>query len=400
MDGAFSLAFERRIQARREEVFRAFTHATLLRDWLSHGADCDPRVGGHIFLRWRDGNLMTGLYRLVRAPEALEFSWETWQGQASSGVLVTLRAEGEGTLLRLEHRGPGAEPEGLARAWEISLENLQSVLETGIDLRWARRPRLGIAIDENFTPEMGRSLGVPDGKGIRLVGTAPGSGAEKAGLLKDDILVSLNGVALEGIDSVDLALRGQRAGDRAEVRYYRGGQAQTVFLELGLFPLPDLPADALELAARAERMYHELNQAMFSLFEGLSEERAGLRPAEGEWSVKELAAHFILMERDYQSWVADMLNDRPVLDDLQMRPNVTPRIQALLERFETLPALCKELEAAEAETLAMIRAFPVQFAAERKHLFRRAAQWALEVVPVHLYEEHMEQFKAAIQAAS
>jgi hypothetical protein len=110
-------------------------------------------------------------------------------------------------------------------------------------------------------------------------------------------------------------------------------------------------------------------------------------------------AHFVLMEHDYQSWVADMLNDTPVEDWLQMRPNVQPRITALTARLSTLPALLEELERAQEETAAMIESLPASFTRDRQHLYRRAALWAVENVPSHYYEEHKEQFQAAIEAA-
>jgi uncharacterized protein YndB with AHSA1/START domain len=396
MAGEYTLSFERRIQARREEVFRAFTHATLLRDWLCHAAQTQATGGGALYLRWNDGNYAAGTFLSLDPPAGLEFSWEGWKHSAPGKVRVELSAESSATLLRLVHYGPGDAPEGLARGWEDSLDNLQSILETGLDLRILRRPRLGIYLKDTFTPADAARIGAPVSQGILLEGTAEHSGAHAAGLQKDDLLVELNGVALETMASLSVGLAGLKAGDRPEVAYYRGGQLLRTPLELSSFPVPDLPADAEGLALRAEKMYAEVNAAMFALFADLSEERAGRVPAPGEWSVKELVAHFILMERDYQSWAADMLNDTPVNDYLEMRPNVTPRIRALLERFGTLAALRQELELAEAETLAMLRAFPPSFALERKHLFRRLAQWVLEVVPGHYFEEHLEQFKQAI----
>jgi uncharacterized protein YndB with AHSA1/START domain len=397
MAETYALEFTCTIQARREEVFRAFTHATMLRDWLSHTAHTDPVQGGHIFLRWNNGHHSAGSYLLLDEPAALEFTWEGWQGLAVGRVRVELDEENGVTQLRLVHSGAGEAAIGMAQAWESSLENLKSVVETGQDLRQLRKPRLGIFINANFSPAVAAHLGVPVSKGILLKGTAENTGARAAGLQKGDVLVQLNGVVLESYSSLGRALHGLRAGDRPELVFYRGAQRIRTVLELSSIPQPDLPADAEGLAQRAAAMYLGVNQAMFAQFEGLSEERAGHRPAEGEWSVKELVCHFILMERDYQSWVADMLNDTPVKDYLQMRPNVSPRIDALVERCGTLAALCSELELAEAETLAMIRAFPPSFAADRKHLFRRAAQWIVEIVPEHYYDEHREQFKAAIK---
>jgi hypothetical protein len=132
---------------------------------------------------------------------------------------------------------------------------------------------------------------------------------------------------------------------------------------------------------------------------GLSKAQAAARPQEGEWSVDEITAHFILCERDYQSWVADMLNDVEIEGWLEMRPNVQPRITALTSRLGTLPALLEELAKAKAETAAMIEAISPAFARDRKHIYRRLAQWAVEEAPNHYYDEHKGQLQAAIEAA-
>jgi len=132
---------------------------------------------------------------------------------------------------------------------------------------------------------------------------------------------------------------------------------------------------------------------------GLSEADAGHLPAEGEWSAKEIVAHLALTERDYQGWVADMVNDTPVEDWLQMRPNVHARVKALVARLQSLDALLDELEASLGETVAMLAGLPESFAAERKYLYRRAAGWALEVTPGHYPDEHKEQIAATIAAA-
>ena len=136
------------------------------------------------------------------------------------------------------------------------------------------------------------------------MGRAENTGARAAGLVKDDVLVSLNGVKLVDPTSFDQALRGLKAGDKPIVEYYRGAEKHTTPLELGSFPIPELPASPAELAAKVREIYQQLNRSISELIQDLSEEQAGKRPAEKEWSAKELIGHFILCERDYQSWVA------------------------------------------------------------------------------------------------
>lgn len=397
MSDPHSISVTQTIQASPGDVCRGFSHATLLRDWLSEQASSEPVEGGHLFLWWSSGRTVSGAYEIIDPPDQVRFTWLDPESSTRSVVNVRCTAEGDGTRLTLEQSGEV--PPDQEAFWQDALENLASVLETGIDLRLARRPRLGIFMDD-FTPEVAQKLGVPVGEGVLLTGTAPGSGAEAAGLLKNDVLVSLNGVPIKHFNSFDRALEGLKAGDCPEVVCYRGSERIQVPLQLGTFPIPDLPATAQELAARVRELNAEVRAAMRSLLEGLSDEEASRRPAQNEWSIKELVAHFVLCERDFQGWAADMLNDRTVKDDFEMRPNVDPRLKALVDRLGSLPALLGELEEASEETARLIENFPDSFVTNRKHLYRRLAQWEIEWIPGHYNEEHLEQFRSTIEAAT
>jgi hypothetical protein len=263
-------------------------------------------------------------------------------------------------------------------------------------LRLARRPRLGIFFGE-YTPEIAKRIGVPARRGLWLEGTAEGSGARAAGLQKDDVIVKFAGKTAVDISSLGQALQGHKAGDVVKVEFYRGAQKMSMPLELSRFPIPDVPETSGGLADAVEKNYVDINAELEKPLEGLTENETG--HADGDqWSVKELLAHHILMERDFQSWVADMLNDTPVKDFLEMRPNVNERLRVLVARLNTLPALLAELKLAQAETVALLRALPPKFVA-RRHLYRRVALWMLENIPVHFREEHADQLKTAIEAA-
>jgi uncharacterized protein YndB with AHSA1/START domain len=403
-----SLTLTRTLRAAPAEALRGFTHATLLRDWLADIAATDPRAGGHFFVSWHAredalgslaGNQFAGRYTQLDLPRSLAFTWSGADLPAPTLVTVTAQPVPDGTQLTLVHSGLGElQAASWNTQWAGALENLQSVLEIGVDLRVVRRPRLGILMDE-LTPAAVERLGLPVKEGVLLHGTAENSGAQAAGLQKDDVLVSLNGAALRSPTSFEAALRGLHAGDCPVVEFYRGGEKQTVALQLGRFPIPEYPATALGLSEMVCELYAVTMTNLRQQLAGLTEAQAERRPAQDEWSVKELVAHLILTDRDYQSWVADMLNDLAVEDWLQMSPNVTPRIQALVARMVSLDRLLDELEATLRETADMIAAFPESFARERKHLYRRAAAWASEVTPSHYSEEHLEQFQHTIAAA-
>ena len=196
---------------------------------------------------------------------------------------VTFQEEGQHTRVTLTH-GPVGEgsdwqeaEKGLNAHWPEMLENLASVLETGIDLRFARRPRLGILIDD-FTPEAAKALGVPVNVGVLLNGTAEGTGARAAGLQKGDVLVELNGVALTAYDAFNEALKGLKAGDKPEVVFYRGAEKQTIPLELSSLQILEVPAAGAELAAKVRRLNGEIKTALIGQLEGLSEEQSAVRP--------------------------------------------------------------------------------------------------------------------------
>lgn len=396
-----TLTFKQTVNAPPAEAFRAFTHATLLRDWLCSAAQTDPRPGGRVYLWWDDGYYANGAYTAFEPGKKLAFGWDAFKEPGPMAVRVSFKEKGEGTEVTVSHGGVGAgrqwadTRQSLEAAWAKSMENLKSVLETGIDLRFARRPRLGIFIGD-FNVEIAKKIGAPVKDGIRLEGAVEGSGAQAAGLQKDDVIVKFAGKTVNPLSLGKIAPN-FKAGDKVPVVFYRGGEKKMAMLELSRFPILEVPDKAAELAEKVRKNYVELNAEFEKALDGVTEAEAD-RKAGNEWSVKELIAHFIAAERDFQSWTADMLRDNVIEDDLEYRPNVDERLRALVDRFKTIPALLGELKCAQQETAALLAALPPSFVA-RKHLYRRVASWMLEVVPGHFRGEHGDQFKAAIAAA-
>ncbi len=396
-------SFKLTVNAPPAEVYRAFTHATALRDWLCDAAQAEARVGGRLYLWWGSGFYMSGEFTALEPGRKLVFTWDGKGEPAPTRVQVSLKdaPRNGGTAVTLTHSGVGAGAAwastvyAITHDWPESLANLASVLETGIDLRYANRPRLGIFFAE-FNPQVAGRLNVPARKGILLEGTMEDSGARAAGLQKDDVIVKFDGKAVD-INGLGAVLDAHKAGDKVETVFYRGGEKRTVTVELSRRPIPQVPPTAAELAEVVRKNYVDMDAELAKVLEGVTEEEASHK-AGPEWSLKELACHFIAMERDFQSWVANMLNDTPVNDDLQMRPNVNERLRALMSRFGTLAALLEELKHAQAETAALIADWPDWFVA-RKHMYRRAALWMLQTVPDHLRLEHGEQLQAAVKAA-
>jgi uncharacterized protein YndB with AHSA1/START domain len=397
-----SFTFKQTLAVPPAEAFRMFVHATALRDWLADSALADARPGGVIHLHWDNGHYVAATIQKLAAPRNLTLIWDGKGDPEPTRVSVTVRARGEGSQVTLVHRGIGAGVKwARTRAWAparwpAALENLKSVVESGIDLRQARRPRLGIVIPDHSSDAAWR-LSAPGARGVLIEGTAEGTGARALGWQKGDVLVRLGGKSIADLPSLGAALEGHQAGEKVAVTWYRGPNKMSGQLELGRFPSTAVPGSPAELAAVARGHYEAINAEWATLLAGAREAETG-RPAGEGWSAKELIAHFILCERDYQSWIADMLNDSPVEDSLENRPNVSPRIKALTARLQTTASLMAELRLAQIETLAVLEHLPPALAA-RPHVFRRIGLWALEMMPSHFHEEHGEQIRAALAAA-
>jgi uncharacterized protein YndB with AHSA1/START domain len=121
---------EIRIAARPETIFPFFTDPARMVQWKGHLATLDPRPGGAYRVAINDQTVMRGEYVLLEPPHRLVFTFG-WEGQGhpippgSSTVEVTLVADGDGTLVRLVHRGlpPDAQADH-AKGWDHYLPRL------------------------------------------------------------------------------------------------------------------------------------------------------------------------------------------------------------------------------------------------------------------------------------
>ncbi len=296
------------------EVFRAFTRATPLRDWLCDVALADARTSGRIYLWWNRGYYAAGEYTALEPDRRVTF---TWMGRTDPGrteVDVRLEERNGCTDLRLTHGGLGEGDDWdraaaeFDRGWTLALENLQSLLETGQDLRYTRRPMLGVTLDE-FNPAIAAEMGVPATEGVRITSTLPGMAAAEAGLQGNDVLVSMNGQPVQDYPALVMALQGKRAGDIVQIAYYRGGDYRTGPMTLSARFLPDLPPTPVALAAAIHGYNVALLRQLDAILAGVSDEQARARSDGHDLSVLEIMAHLVVSERESHAWLADLIND-------------------------------------------------------------------------------------------
>lgn len=390
---------EQRVEAPISQVYRAFTNETALREWLADAAMARPAQGGRLHLWWTSGYYATGEYRKLAPDRQVDFTWQGKGEPRETRVSVGLRPDGEGTVVSLAHKGVGTGPkwgdtaESIRRGWERGLENLQSVLETGRDLRLIRRPMLGI-YPNALTPEARARLGVPVEKGMLIGNVVEGMGAHAAGLQADDLITCIDQAQVGDWASLQAALSGHRAGDEVAVTYYRGPEKMTSMMTLSTRVIEDPPATPAALAEAIGAADEECRQRLEAALGGATEEAAGRRPQPTEWSAREVLCHLIVTHRSTQEWIADLVGGQERWSD-DWAGNLDIAHAGLLSVYPTTADLLAELGRAAAETRAMVAALPEEFVA-RKGSYWRLARSLMEL-PEH-NREHAAQVEGALAA--
>ena len=136
-----SLTLKRRLKAKPEAVFAAWTDPQKIARWFGPGnaepvrVEADLRVGGkyNFVMRTPDGEEhdIRGLYREVMPNEKLVFTW-AWKStpERESLVTLTLKPDGEGTILTLlhEHFYDEAARDRHQFGWNAVLNKLEALL--------------------------------------------------------------------------------------------------------------------------------------------------------------------------------------------------------------------------------------------------------------------------------
>jgi uncharacterized protein YndB with AHSA1/START domain len=399
------IVFEKLINAPADLIYRAFTSATAVREWLCHISTSNPEEGGWFNFAWNNGYYASGHFINLVPNEAVSMAWIGKNEPNWTVVEVTINPtdNNDTNLVRVFHKGFGegeawnTARQRIASGWELGLNNLKSTLEDGVDLRIANRPVIGIYPEDiaNLNESTQKSLNIPINYGVLVTEPLPDYGAEKAGIQKNDVIYEIDGKKVENIRSLTILVNTYKPGDQINVAVYRDQESIVFSVETMAQGLQDVPSSPEELAKALEAKNFSALEALESALSDISEIEASSSPGPEEWSAKEVLMHLIHDEREIHRWMNDLVSD-------QERFYVTwPgdrlfRIRATLTSYPNIDSLIAELRRSLKETIASV-AFLDQSFTRRKASYRRLAIELLGATK-HIYE-HIEQIKNNIMTA-
>ncbi len=153
----------------------------------------------------------------------------------SGGALVNLRGElvGVNTAI-LSHTG-GYQGVGFAIPSDMAEPIMKSLLDDGkVERGW-----LGVAI-QDLNEDLAKGLGLKIARGVLVSDVVPDSPADKAGLKRNDVVLSLNGKQVENTRRFRSRVATLGPSAKAELTVSRGGNKVTLTATLGT--LSDSPA--------------------------------------------------------------------------------------------------------------------------------------------------------------
>ena len=115
--------------------------------------------------------------------------------------------------------------------------------------------------------------------------------AEIAGLKRDDVILTLNGVPLRTYDSFGEATAPHKAGDMIAVEYFRDGEIIKTQFQLAHRQKPEIPPNALALSETMDGIYKTANAQLQEAVEEATETQIAYRSAPKEWNTRDVFAH-------------------------------------------------------------------------------------------------------------
>ncbi|WKZ32837.1 MAG: DegQ family serine endoprotease [Thermodesulfobacteriota bacterium] len=144
----------------------------------------------------------------------------------SGGPLFNIKGEVVGVNTAIVAGGQGI---GFATPINMVKEVLLQLKETGKVTRgW-----IGVSIQE-LTPELARSFGVKEARGVLISSVNPNEPADQAGLKAGDIIISFDGRQVNELSDLPRVVATTPPGKNSEVKVLRDGKERVFFVKVGI----------------------------------------------------------------------------------------------------------------------------------------------------------------------
>jgi serine protease Do len=145
----------------------------------------------------------------------------------SGGALINMRGELIGINTAIVSRSGGYQGVGFAIPSNLARRVRDSIVEHGKVLRgW-----LGIAF-QDLTPELAAAMGITGRRGALVSDVVEDSPAANSGLQRGDVVLQLNGRAVQDASHLRTLIASAGAGTTVSLRVARGGASRTIEVQL------------------------------------------------------------------------------------------------------------------------------------------------------------------------
>jgi len=145
----------------------------------------------------------------------------------SGGPLFNMQGEVIGINTAIIAQGQGI---GFAIPINMVKELLPQLKKGKVVRGW-----IGIMI-QDLTPELAKSFGIENAKGVLISEVVKGSPAEKAGLVRGDVILRFEGKEIENAHKLSQLAAATPPGTLAKIDLLRNGKTETVSLKVGTMP--------------------------------------------------------------------------------------------------------------------------------------------------------------------
>ena len=145
----------------------------------------------------------------------------------SGGPLFNMQGQVIGINTAIIAQGQGI---GFAIPINMAKELLPQLKKGKVVRGW-----IGLMI-QDITPELAKSFGLKSTKGVLVSEVVQGSPAEKAGLLRGDIILRFDGKEIENAHMLSQLAAATAPNTRVKIDLLRNGQEKTITVELGTMP--------------------------------------------------------------------------------------------------------------------------------------------------------------------